>query len=151
MTIPQGESLSIVFPVFNRQETVASRIVELLEDVAELSTRVQVIVVDDGSNDATPEILDDLRRSFPQVEVARMKQQQGPAAAVPIGLRLATGDLVFAHESYDKVDMSEVKQLWSLRSDPELVMARARTRTRKVDQSLLEKLSQWVGDWKKTG
>ena len=140
---PKNESISIVLPVYNRQNKVEERVVELLEDLAELSSSIQMILVDDGSKDATPEILDDMRRRYPQIEVVRSAKQQGPAASVQLGLRSAKGDLVFAQESYDRVDMSEVKQLWSLRSDPELVMARARTRTRQVDQTLLEKLAQW--------
>ena len=125
MTIINGESLSIILPTSNRQETIAERLLSLLENLSELSSHVQLIIVDDGSKDATPEILDDLRRVYPQIEVNRLPKQLGPAAAVQYGLRKATGDFVFAHESYDKVDMAEVKQLWSLRTDPELVMARA--------------------------
>jgi hypothetical protein len=47
------------------------------------------------------------------------------------------------HQSYDDIDVDEVLQLWKLRKDEQLVIARAATRVRRVDQHLLQRLHDW--------
>jgi glycosyltransferase involved in cell wall biosynthesis len=142
-SVRMKDSLSILFPVRNQQESIASRVEDLLEHFCEISNDVQMIVVDDASGDATPEVLDDLRRKYPQIEVQRKQAAVGPTAAVESNLHLARGDFIFLHQSYDPIEMEEVKQLWSLRKDDQLVIARAATRVRKVDHHLVQRLQEW--------
>ena len=137
------DSISVVMPVHNGQDSLGASVERLLEDLSELSDRVQIVLVDDGSNDGTPEVADELRRRYPQVTTIRQPQRMGAANAVQMGLHVANGDLVFTQDSYDIVELHDIRQLWSFRNDPELVMARARTRTRRVDADLLNKLQHW--------
>ncbi|HUP79798.1 MAG TPA: glycosyltransferase, partial [Pirellula sp.] len=76
------ESLSIIFPVRDRQSEIKKRVEGLLDLLCELSHEVQLIVVDDRSEDATPEVLDELRRKYPQVNVVRNMNSVGPAQSV---------------------------------------------------------------------
>jgi glycosyltransferase involved in cell wall biosynthesis len=137
------ESISIIFPVRDRQSQIKPRIEGLLEMLCELSHEVQLIVVDDQSVDATPEVLDDLRRVYPQVNVVRNNNAVGPAQSVESVLCLARGDFIFLHQSYEAIDFEEIVQLWQLRKDEQLVIARAATRVRRIDQQLLQRLHEW--------
>jgi len=137
------ESLSIIFPVRDGQSEIESRLDGLLELVCELSQEVQVIVVDDQSEDATPEILEDMRRKFPQINVVRNVVAVGPVQSVESVLCLARGEFIFLQQSYAAIDFEEVLQLWQLRKDEQLVIARAATRVRKIDQQLLQRLHEW--------
>ena len=137
------ESLSIIFPVRDRQAEIESRVVGLLELLCELTREVQLIVVDDQSEDATPEILDNLRRQYPQVNVVRNNKAVGPAQSAESVLCLAKGGFIFLHPSYESIDFEEIHQLWQLRKDEQLVIARAATRVRRIDQQLLQRLNEW--------
>jgi glycosyltransferase involved in cell wall biosynthesis len=137
------ESLSIIFPVRDHQSQIESRIQGLLELLCDLTNDVQLIVVDDQSEDATPEILDDMRRQYPQINVVRNVRAVGPAQSVESVLCLARGDFIFLHPSYDTIDFEEILQLWQLRRDEQLVIARAATRVRRIDQQLLQRLHEW--------
>lgn len=137
------ESLSIIFPVRDHQSQIESRIEGLLELLCELTNDVQVIVVDDQSEDATPEVLDEVRRRYPQVNVIRNTKSVGPAQSVEAVLCLARGDFIFLHQSYEPIDFEEILQLWQLRKDEQLVIARAATRVRRIDQQLLQRLQDW--------
>ena len=139
------ESLSIIVPVRDRQSTVQSRTESLLELVSELSRRIQLILVDDFSSDATPEVLDDLRRKYPQVEVMRNRQVLGASQAADQALHRAKGDFIFLHPSYEPVDFDELVQLWRLRRDDQLVVARASTQVRRVDSGFVNRLKDWSG------
>jgi glycosyltransferase involved in cell wall biosynthesis len=137
------ESLSIIVPVRDRQSTIEARVVTLLEWVSELSRHIQLIIVDDHSSDATPEVLDELRRRYPQVEVTRNRQILGPAQSAEQALHRATGEFIFLHPSYDPIDFDELAQLWRLRRDNQLVVARASTRVRRVDTGFVNRLKDW--------
>ena len=137
------ESLSIIFPVRDRQAEIESRIIGLLDLLCELTHDVQLIVVDDQSEDATPEILDNLRRQYPQVNVVRNNKAVGPAQSVESVLCLAKGEFIFLHQSYESIDVEEILQLWQLRKDEQLVIARAATRVRRIDQQLFQRLHEW--------
>jgi glycosyltransferase involved in cell wall biosynthesis len=137
------QSISVILPVYNRQNQIFDRIEDLLEDLSVLSDKIEVLLVDDGSEDATPEVLDELRRRYPQVAVLRHTCQLGPSVAVQTGMKAATGDYVFAQESYEPLLLDDLKKLWKLRGEPGVLMARARTRTRRIDQTLLQKLTAW--------
>jgi glycosyltransferase involved in cell wall biosynthesis len=139
----QSETLSVILPVSNRQQHVAASIESLLDTLSELTNAVQLIVVDDASKDATPEILDDLRRHYPQVTTLRTAKQLGPSKAVESALSRAVGDFIFLHESYEPLELDSLKHLWALRHDRELVIARAATRSKRIDEPLLQRLTAW--------
>ena len=137
------ETLSIVIPTANRQDQIAARVETLIDHVSDLCDRLQIVIVDDASTDATPEILEELQRIYPQVETVRSSSRRGPKFAAEIGLNKATGTFVFIHDSYDSIDVQAMQQLWSLRNDRNLVVARAGTRTRRIDNAMLEQLAKW--------
>jgi glycosyltransferase involved in cell wall biosynthesis len=81
--------LSVVIPTRNRSRLVCEAIESAL---CQRNGRVEVIVVDDGSTDDTPNVL---ARSFAsRIHVVRLPQRRGAGAARNAGLRLARGDLV---------------------------------------------------------
>jgi glycosyltransferase involved in cell wall biosynthesis len=139
----EQERLSVILPVANQQGDLTRRTEWLLEELSELCRSVQIVVVDDGSTDATAEILEQLSCTYPQIQSLRIPRRVGAAQAVDAGLAQADGDFIFLHESYDPLDIGSLTQLWALRHDKELVVARASTRTKRIDQPLLTKLAHW--------
>lgn len=87
-------TLSIVIPMFN-EEAVLPLLVERLRPIADgLGTAYEVVAVDDGSTDATPVVLDRLRRQWPQLRIVRLRANAGHQAAISAGLQRARGDFV---------------------------------------------------------
>ncbi|ADJ50599.1 glycosyl transferase [Amycolatopsis mediterranei S699] len=58
---PLLPSLSVVIPVYNEQDWIERSVGALLASASAASWPIEVVVVDDGSTDATPSRLDDLR------------------------------------------------------------------------------------------
>jgi len=139
----EQETLSVILPVSNRQYSVAASIESLLDTLCDLTREIQVIVVDDASSDATPEVLDEMRRRYPQVATHRCSTKLGPVKAVESAISYALGDFIFLHESYEPIEIESLKQLWALRHDRELVIARAATRSKRIDEPLLQRLTAW--------
>lgn len=86
--------LSIIIPVYNAETTVGTTLRGILE---QLSPEVEVIVVDDGSTDSTPEILAEMTSNVDApVQVIR-QENAGAAAARNAAIDHASGDyLAFA-------------------------------------------------------
>ena len=102
-TPDQFRRLSVIVPVFNERSTVAE-IVRRMRSV-ELPIEREIVVVDDGSDDGTRDVLTQLRDST--VRVLRHPQNRGKGAAIRTGLESATGDLVLVQDAdleYDPDD-----------------------------------------------
>jgi glycosyltransferase involved in cell wall biosynthesis len=141
--VVEQERLTVIMPVANNQSHLAAIVERVLEFVTDLTHQVQLLVVDDGSTDATAEILEDLRCTYPQISSVRIPRKVGPARAVQAAIPRALGDFIFLHESYDPVDLESLSQLWNLRHDRDLVVARSSTRRKRIDEPLLRKLAEW--------
>lgn len=141
--LPSVDSMSVVLPIRNQQSTLLPRIHYLLDWLTDLSPKVELILIDDASTDESYEILDMLRLEYPQISVIHNRRQVGPAACVQMGVQRTTSEVVFVRESYDLLEAEDLRELWKLRADPTIIMARARTRSRRIDESLLQRLSDW--------
>jgi glycosyltransferase involved in cell wall biosynthesis len=82
--------LSIVAPVLDEQDTVRELHARVCRALAGVS--FELIVVDDGSTDATPEILAELAKEDPRVRPLRLSRNFGHQAALTAGLDHAQGD-----------------------------------------------------------
>jgi glycosyltransferase involved in cell wall biosynthesis len=102
---PKIRKLSVIVPVFNERNTVVEvvrrmRAVELPDGIER-----EIIIVDDGSNDGTRDVLRQLGDST--VRIAMHEGNRGKGAAVRTGLALATGDYVLIQDAdleYDPDD-----------------------------------------------
>jgi len=85
-------AVSIVIPTFNRREWLAGALDSVLDqDYANL----EALVVDDGSDDGTPDLLADYARRWPEHRFRYLRQENGgQARAINHGNRLARGDIL---------------------------------------------------------
>ncbi|WP_432562685.1 glycosyltransferase family 2 protein [Kineococcus sp. SYSU DK003] len=88
-------ALSVVVPAFDEAEVLpvfAARLRPVLDGLAASGLEgYEVLVVDDGSTDATPVLLARLRRQWPQLRVVRLRTNSGHQAALSAGLARARG------------------------------------------------------------
>jgi glycosyltransferase involved in cell wall biosynthesis len=85
--------LSVVIPAYNEEKTIK----EILDKVLAVDIDKEVIVVDDGSGDSTPEILGAFEH--PQLKVFLKKENEGKGAAVRYGIDRASGKYVLIQDA----------------------------------------------------
>jgi glycosyltransferase involved in cell wall biosynthesis len=107
-----NRSLSVILPVHNAQAWLSESVNEILEVLAELTDRFELIILDDGSTDGTWEIGRDLARRYPQIRPLREPVRCGGSLAIQPGLREAQGDVVMAHCGEAAIDTGEIVRLW---------------------------------------
>ena len=90
-------ALSVVVPMYDEQDVLplfVQRLRPVLDAVAADGLDYEVLVVDDGSTDATPVLLQRERHTWPQLRVVRLRANAGHQAAISAGLERARGELV---------------------------------------------------------
>jgi glycosyltransferase involved in cell wall biosynthesis len=110
--------------VHNGQASIAERVDELLEVVAELTDQFEVVIIDDGSSDATIEVATELSGQYPQVGVLRHGKALGPVAAIRSGLKRSCGEVVLIVDDHCCLALDDLRRLWSAMDEHELVLGR---------------------------
>ena len=110
-TRPLG--LSMFFPAYNDGGTIASLVIRAVQVASRLTPDFEVIVVNDGSTDATPVIAEELARTYPQVRVVTHPENRGYGGALRTGFASATKDLIAYTDGDAQYDPSEIEVLWS--------------------------------------
>ena len=138
-----NDSLSIVLPVCNAEATLPGQVARLLDVLPDLSPRLEIVLVDDASDDQTVDVARELAAEFPQLRLIRHRDRRGLPAAVRTGLQWARGRTVFVQEDPGALSTCQLRRLWSLRNDEQLVIARTLASPRALDEQLLERLAHW--------
>lgn len=97
LAMNRSQQISIVLPAYNEQEVLAKtylRFTSIGSMLAEWGLDYELIFVNDGSRDSTPELLNQFARDDSHVRVAHLTRNFGHQAAVTAGLTLARGDVV---------------------------------------------------------
>lgn len=115
-------TISVVIPAYNAQqylrETLDCLTVQTLEGI-------EVLVVDDGSADDTPEILRAYSEKYPMIRVIR-QENAGVAAARNRGIQEAAGTYLYFLDSDDLIEPDALEKLYDTaqRHDAELVICK---------------------------
>lgn len=112
-------AVSVVMPIYNTErylvESLESVLSQTLEDI-------EVVCVDDGSTDTTPQILEVYAHTDPRVKVITT-ENAGYGSAMNTGIAAATGDYVGVVEPDDYVDCTMFERLYhtALENDADIV------------------------------
>jgi glycosyltransferase involved in cell wall biosynthesis len=113
MSTEPTPSLSVFFPAYNDSGTIASLVISAVKTAAALTPDYEVLVINDGSQDDTPRILDELARVYPgHVRVVHHAKNRGYGGALRSGFEHASKDLVFYTDGDAQYDPAEMTVLW---------------------------------------
>lgn len=122
-------------PAYNEAGNLGQVVPHVLAALCQLSPRIELIIVNDGSRDATAQVLADLCAVHPQLVALNLSRNFGKEAALTAGLEAAQGDVLFimdADGQHPTNLLPDMLQKWEQGAD--VVYAVRKTRH---DQSML--------------
>lgn len=103
--------LSVVIPLYNEEENVQELFRELLEVLTRLDRSFEVVVVDDGSSDATWAKLEALAKAEKRIVAVRFRRNFGQTAALSAGIERATGAIIVPMDGDLQNDPADIPRL----------------------------------------
>jgi len=140
--------LSVVIPARDEAECLPRLLAELaatlrplrLDDESRLEG-FEVILIDDGSTDETPRVLDELAADFPELRPIRLRNNAGQSAATFAGFRAARGSWIATLDADLQNDPADLATLWRARSGFDAVLGWRRERRDSWSKRLI---SRWA-------
>jgi glycosyltransferase involved in cell wall biosynthesis len=110
--------LTFFFPAYNEEENVAETVRRALDEIGPLvDGSIEVLVVDDGSTDRTPQLADELAAADPRVRVHH-QANRGYGGALRAGFANAAGELICFSDGDLQFDLREMGRLLDRLNDP---------------------------------
>lgn len=123
-TTDKLNSLSIFFPAYNEAENIEATIKDALHYAPVVAKKYEIIVVNDGSNDGTPVIVENLIKKHRQVRLINHSINRGYGAAVKTGIKNARYEWIFFTDSDRQFHFDELPRFVSLRDKADIVVGR---------------------------
>lgn len=130
MTYPQPliPELSVVMPAYNEEEILPHSLAEAVAVLDRLCDRWELVVVDDGSTDATPSILAEADRREPRIRVLTHPANLGYSAALAHGFAACRLASIFYTDADAQFDLDDLRRAWPLLAESDMVAGWRRDR-----------------------
>src|SRR5207302_9300126 len=141
-------SISVFLPAFNDEATIGKLVSEALVLLKALTGDYEVIVINDGSSDATAGVLDELADASAHIRIIHHPSNLGYGAALRTGFSNARKDLIFYTDGDGQYDVRELVLLLPLMTDNVDVVngykiKRQDDRYRAVSGAIYNALARW--------
>jgi glycosyltransferase involved in cell wall biosynthesis len=113
---------SCVVPVYNEEGSLPLLREELLPILRELPGEFELLFVDDGSTDKSPEVLREFLAEIPECVVYRLDRNHGLSSALDAGFRRARGEVVISLDADLQNDPKDIPLLLSKLGEADLVI-----------------------------
>ncbi len=115
------ESVSIVIPVFEEEESLPHLYKAIKAVTEKLHRKYEIVFVDDGSKDGTFKILESIQKKDPNVVVVSFRRNFGQTAAMAAGFEYASGDIVITMDADLQNDPNDIPKLLEKIKDCDVV------------------------------
>jgi glycosyltransferase involved in cell wall biosynthesis len=145
MNSPNDISLSIIVPLFNEEASIVPLYVRLTQVLTGLDQPYEIIFVDDGSKDTTPQVLDQIYESDSRVKIVSLRRNFGQTAALKAGFDVARGEIVISMDGDLQHDPEEIPVFIAKVADGYDIVSGWRTQRR--DRWLTRRLPSRIANW----
>ena len=120
--VSEAPYLSLVIPCYNEAENVPTLLQRVEASLHPLGRPYEVLIIDDGSTDSTPQLLADAMARLPWLRVIRMARNGGQSAAFEAGFAAARGEIIATIDADLQNDPEEIPRLIPLLDEKKVDM-----------------------------
>ena len=106
-----SQSISVVLPAYNEEECIEKAVRDTAAFLPRRFDDWEILVVDDGSADATSSIVQGITAEEPRVKLLRHPENAGYGRAIATGFEAARGELVFYTDADNQFDIRELADM----------------------------------------
>lgn len=132
------DSLSLVVPAYNEEEVIFETLKIYNKKLARIARRYEIIVVDDGSTDLTPQILKKINVKNPHLKIITHKKNLGVGKTLLDGLRIAKYQWVMHNSADQPFNIDDLQKIKNLFKTSDVIVAVRKDRSA---NSLFRKLT----------
>lgn len=145
---PTTAQWCVILPAYNEQDNLPHVVEDVLSTFAELEIPCNILIVDDGSTDRTPQIADDYAARTDNIVVIHHPINLGVGEALKTGYHQACGDLAVLIPADRQFRCRDLKKCFHLLADHEVVCCVRRDRNdppgRRVASFIYRILMRWL-------
>ena len=137
----------MVIPVYNEEGNLALLCHEVKDALANLEEQWELILVDDGSQDNSPAILEDLAEQDPQhIRVVLLRRNFGQTAAIAAGIDYTDGEIIFLMDADLQNDPADIPMMLEKIKDGYDVVSgwRIKRKDKFITRTLPSRIANWV-------
>jgi len=132
--------ITVIYPTYNEEKNLRATIERSLAALRPLFREFEVLIVNDCSKDATPQLAEQLAAEHPEVRVLHNEKNLGSGGAWAHGLRQARGQLI-THNGMDyPFDLADLALMMPLLDEADVVVA---VRKDRETYTLFRKITSW--------
>ena len=104
-------SLSVVVPLYNEEGSLPHLLAQLLAALKPLGRSFEIVLVDDGSRDGTPALLQDMAARTPELVAVLLRRNYGQTAAMAAGFDASRGEILITLDGDLQNDPADIPLL----------------------------------------
>lgn len=135
------QQFTVILPCYNEEGAILDTISSLLDTLKD-SGHYELIVVNDGSTDASLRILQEAAQKYPALRVINHTRNRGYGAALKTGIRRARADLIVITDADGTYPNERIPELLEIAKDADMVVG-ARTAIGEVNYPFIRKIPKW--------
>jgi glycosyltransferase involved in cell wall biosynthesis len=139
--------ISVLIPLYNEEESIPELMEWIDRVMKENSFTYEVIMIDDGSDDNSWKVIEELRKKYPELEGIRFRRNYGKSAALNEGFIMAVGDVIITMDADLQDSPDEIPELYSMIVNEDYDMVSGWKKVRydsKIAKNIPSKLFNWA-------
>ena len=132
-------SFAIIVPFFNEEQNVEPVCLELKEVIRKELSNAEIILINDGSKDASAGLLDRIASSWPECRVYHLNENRGQAAALLFGFSKTSAAVIITMDGDGQNDPRDIPKMLARLKDADMVVG---VRVTRRDSWLRRKISR---------
>ena len=137
--------ISVIAPLYNEEDSIFLLYESIKKALEKADFDYEILLVDDGSTDKTPQLLKDIAAVDRRVKAILFRRNYGQTPAMSAGIDLATGDILVTMDGDLQNDPEDIVELVTkVRGGTDIVVG---WRANRKDKWLTRKLPSKIANW----
>ena len=140
------KGLTVILPAFNEEANIKDVIFDIVQNIRKYIEDFEIIVIDDGSTDATLNIITKMQQLYPQLKVKSHEENKGYGCALKTGIELAKKEYIFFIDADSQFDISDFRLCWENRQKYDFILGYRKNRKDNVHRIILGRAGNFLSN-----